>query len=299
MYGKLDVELYDNEYTKNIQISNAHYALNNYYKEMAYNFEIIFTEENIELCMKNSKIWNKVEKYIDDLSFTYFSCYKIFEIDNEEMQKKINIFEEFFKKNKNSFLYARIILMKWIYYYNLQNLDKLDILLNEIEGNKCKIEELERLFAESIIKIKENTIENLGRILSDIKEDKEYQKNNEKSFINIFVNKVKYIFCKYKIKNGIFEDNNLEELKDNKYDEKEKEKITKKCLAIIFKDEQCHFSEIKVYLAIAEWYLQKCRYGNNEDKDKFFDYLNFAFYIANFYNNYKINDNMNYFAETK
>ena len=114
-------------------------------------------------------------------------------------------------------------------------------------------------FAESIIKIRENKNGIFNIILYDINEinedDREYKINNEKSFIYIFICKVKYIFYKFKIRNGICQDTDLEELKDDKAIVSKKKTLIKNCIAIILKEKKCHFLEIKVYLLIAEWYL--------------------------------------------
>ena len=289
--------------------------LHEYFQKFVGNFHETFTEENIDLCLNNPEISNTIKYYIDDISFSYFSCLKIFDmIDMKESKRKRKVFEDYFKETQNDFLYTRLILTNWMYNYNIKELDKVDYILNETEGNLCKEEEIEKKFNESVIYIKENRNNlHLGRILSDIKENKEEEKIEEKSFINIFKSKIKYIKCKYKIKNGIYNEKDLEELKDNKEnklkDEKEdksknekenklKDDKENKCLASIFKEEKCHLSEIKVYLCIAEWYCEKYEKGGDiNDQKNYIGYLNFAFYVANLY--YKQNNNEYIYKENK
>jgi hypothetical protein len=310
----------DEEFSIYIKTRSRDY-LRKYFPKLVGGFHEIFTEENIDLCLNNPEISNTVKYYIDDISFSYFSCLKIFDmIDMKESKRMRKVFEDYFKETQNDFLYTRLILTNWMYNYSIEELDKVDFILNETEGDLCKEEEIEKKFTDSVINIKENRDNlHLGRILSDIKENKEEQKIDENSFVTIFESKIKYIVYKYKIKNGIYNEKYLEELKGNKEnklkDDKEdklkneKENILKddknnKCLAIIFKEEKCHLSEIKVYLCTADWYWEKYKKdGDIIAQKNYIGYLNFSFYVANFY--YKQNNNeqnkeyINHLAETK
>ena len=309
------------DYTKHIlkylkQFGGKANVLNEYFQNLAYILNRILTKENIFSCITNSEISVTIKSYIDYISFTYFSCLKIFDIDERELKKKSKIFEEYFEETKNDpnsvcfldksfsfnvdLLHTKFILMNWMYNHNIEDLDKVDYILNETEGNLSKKEEIEKKIIECIIDVKDQKYsKNLGRIIRDIKENEEEQKIDEKSFTKIFKSKIKYIVYRYKIKNGKCEDKDLEELKDDK-EIILKDDIENKCLAIYFKDEKCHLSEIKVYLCIAEWYHEKYKNEGDIDKKKcFFEYLNFAFYMASFYNKQNINDYINYLAKTK
>ena len=274
--------------------------LKDYFQKSAYNFDKIFTEENIYLCLNNSEVSDTIKEYIDDLSVSYFSCLKIFDIDEQELKRKIKVFENYFKETNNDLLYGKLILMNWLYNYNIEDLDKVDYILNENEDNLCKEEEIEKKLVESIINIKEYKyyLDQL-KIIGEAREKEEEQKIDEKSFSNIFENKIKYILYKYKIKNGICKDKDLEELKVDK-DDKEKDQENKS-LAKNFKKEGYHLSEIKVYLSIAEWYFEKYKKDGDTNIKNFSDeYLYFAFYVASFYNKKNIDEYMkNYIAKPK
>jgi hypothetical protein len=275
-FKKFENELIYNKYCENIQyFLNSNQTIgkfvNKYFLYAANNFAKILNDENIDLCMKNSEIWIKVKEYIEDISISYFSCLKIYDVNIDELNNKIYIFEKLFKKEENNLLYARLILMKWMYYYNFNNLNRIDYILNVIRY-KIKEEDLIQEFSKFIINIREKN-EYYKDLINAYKEDKEDQDNKRiifKSFINIFQNKVKYLFYKYKIKNNIYKIDDLNDLKN---------------IAKEFKKEEFINFEIKVYLLIAEWYLKNYKNTKNEnDKNQYNYYLNFAFYITNFYN---------------
>ena len=99
---------------------------------------------------------------------------------------------------------------------------------------------------------------------------------------------MKYIYYKFKIKNGITDTQDLEEFykKDVLNDKNE---IIEESIVKIFRNEKSHLYEIKTYLLIGEWY----KYNENipqEEKNKYYDYLNFAIYVCNYYKN----ENRNY-----
>ena len=260
--------------------------LNNYFLELAYNFDKILNDENIDLCLSNPDISDEIKNYLDEISFTYFSCLKVFNINILELKQKIEIFEKYYKDN-NPLLYTRLILMKWMYNYDIKDLDKVDFILNETKDYICEEEEIGKKFAKSIKKIKEDKID----MKINFEENEEHKQYDEKNFANIFECKVKYIVYKHRIKNGIYEDKDLEELKDD---------TENKCLATIFKENNYHLSEIKVYLCIAEWYQGKYKKDVNiEDKERFYEYLNFAFYVSSLYNIPTIKKFMKYLSEEK
>ena len=149
--------------------------------------------------------------------------------------------------------------MKWIYYNNLIILDTLDSNINII-GEKKDEKELPNGFAKLIINFNEK------------KDPKEYENIDESIFLDIYKYKVKLVFYKYKIKNEICKDEDLEELKN---------------ISKIFKNKNFHYYEIETFSLISEWYYQK--YKNKIDGDNInnlensYNYLNFVIYLSNFY----------------
>ena len=227
---------------------------NKYFNILAENFTKLFTNENIDLYMKNSNIWNKVKNYIEDISISYFSCLGIFDINIDIYRNIFSTFQELFKE-KNELIYARLILLRWIHFNSLKVLDELDININIIGEKKCKEEDLANEFAKLIIKTNEY---------------KNIEKNeiiNDNFFIDIYKNRVKLVFYKYKIKNGICKNEDLEDLKK---------------LANEFKKENFHYYEIEAILLIAEWYLLKYKNKENIEEDSY-NYLNLAIYLSYFY----------------
>ena len=111
----------------------------------------------------------------------------------------------------------------------------------------------------------------------------------------MFINIVKYIYYKFKVKNGICDN---EDLKDLNEDTINKDNIIqKKGIIKFFKEAKEHLYEIKSYLLIGEWYLYN---KEKKDMEKFYEYLNFAIYVCNLYNNQNINIYMsNYIKEKK
>ena len=236
----------------------------NLFSRLVYNFVEAFNEKNIYLCKKNSEIWENLKYYIEDLSITYYSCLKIFKFNTGEFQNKIEIFKNLYKDEKT--LYSRIIIMRWIYYHNMRILDNLDLDLEKMK-EEISEDEIISKFSECIIEIdKENKY---------YEEDKDSQILKENIFINIFINRVKYYFYRFKIKNKILNDNLENDIS----------KIAK-----VFKDEKykvwskANEWEIKAYLLIAYFYWEK--WNENEDindKEKFYNYLMFSYFISNNY----------------
>ena len=267
-----------------------------YFSDLSYNFINVLTDENIYLCKKNKDVWNKVKKDIEDISMTYYTCLLMFNITHSDLRNIIAIFKDLFNYNKDfRFASSRLKLMKCMYSesieHNLDYLNDLNEILNVFRTIKCIEGELETMFAKFMINLKENKIELYREIidkLNEIENDNECQMENKNKFIKMFRSKVKYIFIKYKIKNGICEDNDLNELKDNKDHES---------LIMSFKEENIKVYEIKTYLLISEYFL--LQYKRKDDinyKKSFYDYINFALYISNLCENKKY---INYYIKNK
>ena len=244
-----------------------------YLYHLVENFCEIFNEENIDLCKKNLDIWFKIKKNLEDISITYYSCLKQYEMNEREFKNKIFLFEKLFEKDYN--VYARIILMRWVYYQTMHNLDKLDYKLKELKEIKSE-ENLIDEFSESIIKIYNNKND------EQIEEDKECKDIDKNNFIQIFENRIKYSFYKYKINFGLF---------------KEEDKLEIINVPKMFKKNNCHFWEIKSYILIANLYNKTNNnngVGDINNKENYYGYLNFSFYLYNYYNK-EIKDLKEYF----
>ena len=229
------------------------------FKHLIYNFFEILEENNFELCKKDSEIWEKLKYYIEDLSISYYSCLKIFNIDFKE-KTTTNFFQDLFKNDFN--LHARIILMLCIYSHNIKWLDKLDLKLGNIEEILSE-EEIIRKFSECIIEINSNNNNTI------IIEDKESKNLDDNKFNNIFASRVKYYFYRLKIKNRILNDNLKNELSN---------------IGKIFKKEKYNNWEIRTYLLIAYFHLEKYHKNHNiNDKEGFYNYLMFSYYASNYY----------------
>jgi hypothetical protein len=73
----------------------------NFFKKEALNFSKMFNNENVNICMKNTKVWNEVLGYIKNISFPYFICFMIYDriYDRKyDLKNKYNIFMEIFEK---------------------------------------------------------------------------------------------------------------------------------------------------------------------------------------------------------
>ena len=257
-------EKYISKIKNKLEKDNHSDKYNKYFYILAENFTKLFRNENIDICMKNIDIWNKVKEYIEDISITFFTCLKMFDINIDILKNTFSIFQELFKEN-NDLIYARLILMRWIHFNNLNALDDLDI---NIIGEKKSIEDdLPKDFAKLIINI------------NKIKEVKEIKKFDENIFVDIYKNKVKLVFYKYKfkIKNEICKDEDLKELKN---------------IAKIFQNDKFHYYEIETFLLISEWYLRKYKSNINieniDNLENSRNYLNFVIYLSDFYKNMDI-----------
>ena len=175
--------------------------------------------------------------------------------------------------------------------HNLKYLNDLNDILYEFKKCKCLEGELETMFAKFIINLKENRINIYKEIidkLNEIENENDYQMENKNKFIKIFKSKVKYVYIKYKIKNGICEDIDLDELKDNENHES---------LIMSFKEESIKLYEIKTYLLISEYFLLQYKSKNEVPyKIYFYNYINFALYISNLCGN---SEYINYYIKTK
>ena len=106
--------------------------------------------------------------------------------------------------------------------------------------------------------------------LSELKNNDTYKIENKERFIYLFENKVKYKYIKYKVKLGVLSDDELSDIDQ---------------ILVNFKKENCYFYIIKICFIASEFYLQKSKIKkgnieNNEELDKYLDYLNFAYYIS-------------------
>ena len=258
------------------------YDIIEYFKHLLKNFKYIFKNENIILCYKNKETWESVSNDIEDISITLPTCLKMFSVEQD--MNLISLLNDQLKeldRYQHSSL-ARFELFDYMSFeFNNHNIKYIKNL-NEIEkkfleyGYKQGI--LETLLGKCIIKYRESKDfkefdnENLKKELNDFENDITYPMENKSSFIKLFRNKIKYLYYKYKIISDVLSEEDLLELKE---------------MLKAFKDENKYFYVIKVCFLFSEWYLKKYNIGIREgkpecqkEKDKYFEYLNFAYYIS-------------------
>ena len=252
------------------------------------NFSNIFTSNNINLCMNNVDESNKKEirNYIEDLSISYYTCLKIYNISSN-----ISFIDIFKSEKEYYFAFLRFKLMKLMgserIKHNEKNLDDLDDLLKQFKENRYIEGELEVIFGKFIIylnlKTNEEEINKLYEEILDKIKDIENNENtniqNKKKFINLFTAKTKYALIKHKIKKELYQDDYISQ-----------DKID--ALVLLFREEQNYFYEIKTLLSIAELYLKKYyKFMNKLMKNNFLVYLDIAFNLSVYY---KENENISY-----
>ena len=249
------------------------YNIVGYFQHLLRNFVSLFKNENIILCYKIKEIWEKVSNDIEDISITLPTCLKMFSIEHD--LGSISLLKEELKhleRYSHSSL-ARLELFEYIFEYNENkqnhnydiNIEKLNDIEKKFSKYKCKKGILETLFAKCIVKNwKYEDYKEINKKLKTFKNDKSLKKNG---FIILFKNKINYLYYKHKIKCGKLTKSNedLSKLKEMLKD---------------FKNENKIFYVIKVCFLFSELY--KCQ----EEKDKYIEYLNFAYYISNIYQKY-------------
>ena len=213
---------------------------------------------------------------IEDISITLPTCLKMLSIEHDTdlislLKKELENLDRY----SHSSL-ARLELFEYIFEYNEKkknrnydiNFEKLNDIEKKFSKYKCKQGIFETLLAKCIVKNWENEYYNeINKKLNDFKNDICYIMINKNSFITLFKNKIKYLYYKHKIKCGELSKTNedLPKLKEMLKD---------------FKNENKIFYAIKVCFLFSELYKWK------EEKDKYFEYLNFAYYISNIYQKY-------------
>jgi len=270
-------------FEKNSQDDNLDtYDIIEYFKHLLKNFKYILKNENIILCYKNKETWESVSNDIEDISITLPTCLKMLPVEQD--MNLISLLNDQLKeldRYQHSSL-ARFELFDYMSFeFNNHNIKYIENL-NEIEkkfleyGYKQGI--LETLLGKCIIKYRESKDfkefdnENLKKELNDFENDITYPMENKSRFIKLFRNKIKYLYYKYKIISDVLSEEDLLELKE---------------MLKAFRGENKAFCVIKVCFLFSEWYLKKYKIGIREgkpecqkEKDKYFEYLNFAYYIA-------------------
>ena len=257
-----------------------------YFNHLFKNFKCIFKNENIILCYKNKEIWEKVSNDIEDISITLPTCLKMFSIEQD--MNLITLLKEQLKqldRYSHSSL-ARFELFDYMsfefYNHNIKHIEKLKEIEQKFLEYGYKQGILETLFAKCIVKYRESKDyrefdnESIKEELNSFENDQTYLIENKSSFIKLFRNKIKYLYYKYKIKDDKLSDEDLLELKK---------------MLETFKNEKKWFYVIKVCFLFSQWYFKKYSLGLRDgkaecqkEKDKCIEYLNFAFYISNYYN---------------
>ena len=233
------------------------YNWKGYFNHLNRNLKDILLESILNFCHNNKDVWVNIKEYLEDISITLPTLYKIY--SNREIEESISIFKNFFRL----FNFSKNAKLRFELFEKMQS----DYNVNNKEKNKKDLELIEKGFSE--INNKEGQLETIyARIISIDKEDifvnlrsnydnkiekilEEMKKENgDQRFIDLFDSKIKYklIECKInKRKNDIFEDY---------------KKIIK-----IFDQYGLQLYVIKTFLLLHRYYLEKLK-ENSNDVDK-------------------------------
>ena len=255
-------------------IENSNENLNHLY----YNFKNLFTLENLKIIYQNKEIWNNVHDYIENLTIDFTSFMKIIKNYNFELRKytfdDVFFFDDLFENFPNDFLLAskRMELFKQLLIifvsenpFNNNNLNQLKDIYDNFKQLNFFLGEIEVVFSIGIAYYKKSKdlkkCENY--LLKGIELIKNIEKENEnisnfqiqRDFLLIYKNKIEYYIIKYRMKENIFEDNDIKQLNE--------------IIEVFNKFEKKKF-EIKTYKLLCEWYRQKTILYKKELKSKNF-----------------------------
>ena len=254
-----------------------------FFKHLLRNFKNMFKNDNIFLCMKNTEIWKNVQDNIEDISITLPTLLKMCQCyDNKLISLISNVLQKEDKYLHPSYLRFQLFDIMSFEYDNhqkkyLENLEKIEYgfkILGYSQG------ELETLFAKCIVNFRENNnwkiFDNIfkSQIIPKIVElqNNNYPIENKDIFLNLFENKVRYKYIKYKISCGILLEEELSDLKK---------------MINTFKEANNYFYIIKTCFLISKWYLEKYKHDNrmgkednNDNKKNHINYLNFGFFFS-------------------
>ena len=250
------------------------YNIEGYFNHLSRNFKDIFLNENIKLCSENSNVWNNVKEYLEDISITILTFYKIY--DKREILDSITKFKDLFDQfslSKAALLRLKLFIKMQNDFYNtdISNREKLLNDLKHIENAFTAINNkeglLETLYAHYINEnLNESVIlDKIRKILKDMKKEEE-DNDKQKKFADIFEAKINYKLLKRKI---MKKSPKIEEF----------EGLFKKLIETFHKNKK-KFYVIKTLLLKSLYYMNKIKDKINEDEYKidFLCYFNSAYF---------------------
>ena len=257
---------------------------NNYsgdFDNLDKNFQNIFFEKNIELCMKNKDIWENVKECLEDISITYLTLHSMFNTKN--INSLIVQMQGIFYKSQNLIFSSASKLRLTLFNQMQYNTNKsvLEELYDQFSDIKNQEGKLETLFGECMLsknnweKIKNIYDTRMTSIINGLRKNKDNDK-----FCDLFESKIKYKIIKYKIKKYIPID--LKQLKD---------------LVKIFLKYNFLYQAMKTILLICLYYFyyQKLQIEDiDNSKKNFLLYFNFAYFLK-----MKEYDKCKYYIENK
>ena len=190
------------------------YEMSGYFNHLRRNFDsflkLLIEDNYINFFIKNDKISEDIEKYIEDISITYPTCLKMFKTDDSIIINFIGLLGKY-KNNKLFYIcLKRIELFNYMFseydLHNKENITQLTKIYEDFEKINCFKGQCEVKFAEFIVNFRENE-EDFRLFESKIKEIKsligslksKYSDDN-KEFFNVFETKINYVLIRKKIK---------------------------------------------------------------------------------------------------
>ena len=181
-----------------------------YFQHLNRNFHDIFNKINIEFCVQNQVVWEKVRDCLDDISITLLTLYKIF--NNRQIEESISTFQDYFKMdNIEKYKFSKaaklrfelFVKMQGVYDKNnkekiLKDLEKIEKGFSEINNKEGQ---LETLYAEIIMNndnILINLIDIYEKKMEGLLEEMENEKGNMK-FVSLFKSKINFKLIESKI----------------------------------------------------------------------------------------------------
>ena len=196
-----------NDKNKFDEIEDAEiYNWKGYFNHLNRNLKDILLESNLNFCHNNKDVWKNIREYLEDISITLPTLYKVF--SNREIEESISSFKNFFRK----FEFSKEAKLRFELFekmqsdYNTNNKEKIKKDLELIEKGFSEINnkegQLETLYARIISNDKEEIIANLRstydnkieKILNEMKKD-----DKNKMFVDLFDSKIKYKLIECKI----------------------------------------------------------------------------------------------------
>ncbi len=272
-----------------------------------HNFKNFFTLNNLNIIYQNKKNWNRVHDYIEDLTINFTSFMKIIKNSDFELRKysfdEFFFFDDLFETFPNDFplAYQRMKLFKQLFTIfgteksiNDNNLEQLNNIYDDFKNLNCILGQIEIEFSKGVafykkskdFKKSENYLLKTKELIGEFENDN----NSEvkKNFLLLYKKKIDYIIIKYKIKENICDENDINILKE---------------LILIFSKFQKNNLEIKTYKLLSELYWKKYKLykylnSKNISYNEFVDTINEALDKCKKYNRKELNDIINKYIKS-